>query len=96
MSLERDTLKWDYLKEWEPYLNVMQKIDMFFKVQGVAKNDFKNLLIGRKENYELKRDWKKHIKLSADGKNVIFVNDIPVKVIDQTTFLSFENPGVQE
>ena len=72
-------------KAWQPFLNVMQLIDMEIEILHTCLTEPKNLFIGRKELYELKRDWSSHITVNADGS--LTVRNLTIVQVDQTSFL---------
>lgn len=71
-------------KAWQPFLNVMQLIDMEIEILHVLTEPT-NLFVGRKELYELKRDWASHITTQNDGS--LTVRNLNVVQVDQTSFL---------
>ena len=70
---------------WQPFLNVMQLIDMEIEILQTCLTTPKNLFVGRKELYELKRDWASHITVNAEGS--LTVRNLTVVQVDQTSFL---------
>ena len=70
---------------WQPFLNVMQLIDMEIEIARTCMREPKNLFVGRKEMYELKRDWSSYITTQNDGS--LTVRNLTVVQVDQTSFL---------
>ena len=72
-------------KAWQPFLNVMQLVDMEIEILHTCLTTPTNLFVGRKELYELKRDWSSYIIVNADGS--LTVRNLTVVQVDQTSFL---------
>ena len=70
---------------WQPFLNVMQLIDMEIEILHTCLTEPKNLFVGRKELYELKRDWSSYITVNTEGS--LTVRNLTVVQVDQTSFL---------
>ena len=70
---------------WQPFLNVMQLIDMEIEILHTCLTEPTNLFVGRKELYELKRDWSSHITVNAEGS--LTVRNLTIVQVDQTSFL---------
>ena len=77
--------KANLLNAWQPFLNVMQLIDMEIEIARTCLREPKNLFVGRKEMYELKRDWSSYITTQSDGS--LTVRNLTVVPVDQTSFL---------
>ena len=70
---------------WQPFLNVMQLVDMEIEILQTCLTTPTNLFVGRKELYELKRDWASYITVNASGS--LTVRGLAVVQVDQTSFL---------
>ena len=70
---------------WQPFLNVMQLIDMEIEILHTCLTEPTNLFVGRKELYELKRDWSSYITTQNDGS--LTVRNLTIVQVDQTSFL---------
>ena len=77
--------KANLLNAWQPFLNVMQLIDMEIEIARTCLYEPTNLFVGRKELYELKRDWSSYITTQNDGS--LTVRNLTVVPVDQTSFL---------
>ena len=73
-------------KNWRPFLNVMQRLNMDLDVMLTCLQQPVCVELGRKELYELKRDW--HYTLEVDDKgNVLRVKGILVVALPVTEHL---------
>lgn len=71
---------------WRPFLNVMQRLNMDLDVMLTCLQEPLAVELGRKELYELKRDW--HYALEVyDKGNVLRVKGILVVAIPMTEHL---------
>ena len=70
---------------WQPFLNVMQLVDMEIEILRTCLTEPTNLFVGRKELYELKRDWSSYITTQSDGS--LTIRNLTVIQVDQTSFL---------
>ena len=71
---------------WRPFLNVMQRLNMDLDVMLTCLQEPLAVELGRKELYELKRDW--HYMLEVDDKgNVIKVKGLLVVALSVTEHL---------
>ena len=68
---------------WRPFLNVMQRLDMEIEIARTCQREPRTAYVGRKENYELKRDWASHLdRTAADG--TYKVRGLTVVLVDKT------------
>ena len=73
-------------ENWKPFLNVMQRLNMDLDVMLTCLQEPLAVELGRKELYELKRDW--HYMLEVDDKgNVIKVKGLLVVALSVTEHL---------
>ena len=70
---------------WRPFLNVMQRLDMELDVARTCQHEPQAVYVGRKENYELKRDWASYLDMATDG--TYKVRGLTVVLVDKTEWL---------
>ena len=73
------------LNAWRPFLNVMQRLDVEVEIARTCQREPRAVYVGRKENYELKRDWQTHLSTDVEGR--VFVRGLLVVVVDKTEHL---------
>lgn len=61
------------LNAWRPFLNVMQRLDMEIEIARTCQREPKLVRLGRKELYELKRDWGVYLSFVDDGKTPVHI-----------------------
>ena len=72
-------------ENWRPLLNVMARLDMELDIARTCQFEPTTLCIGRKEMYELKRDWREWLAEQPDG--TLRVRGLLVQVVDATSEL---------
>ncbi len=50
------------LENWRPHLNVMQRVNVELDIARTCLREPLTCYVGRKEFYELKRDWKEFLQ----------------------------------
>lgn len=70
---------------WWPFLNVMQRLNVIIDAAQASKKDPQVVRIGRKENYELKRDWRSVLEFASDGTYKL--HGLRVEVVDETEWV---------
>lgn len=83
-----------WAKNWQPFLNVAQLIDMELEIARTCQQLPVKLLVGRKQWYELRRDWAHLLETrqeddpinSSNSNKVLktFFNKLEVELIDAT------------
>lgn len=58
---------------WQPFLNVMQRIAVELDIARTCQREPGCVRLGRKELYELKRDWLAYMEFADDNKTPISV-----------------------
>lgn len=77
---------WHELRSsWSGMLNVMQRVDVELEIARTCQREPKTLYVGRKENYELKRDW--NVWLTTDLQGNLWLRNLRVVVVDATEHL---------
>lgn len=70
---------------WRGMLNVMQRLDVEIEIARTCQREPHAVYVGRKENYELKRDWQLFLTTDVEGR--VFVRGLRVVVVDETEHL---------
>lgn len=74
------------LNAWRPFLTVMQRLDAEVDIARTCQREPRTAYVGRKENYELKRDWASHLDTTAaDG--TYKVRGLTVVLVNETEWL---------
>lgn len=76
------------LNAWRPFLNVMQRVEMEVDVARTCLREPTVVQLGRKELYELKRDWSHELVFDPDGKTPERVLNLKIQRVDATSFLN--------
>jgi hypothetical protein len=77
-------------EQWRPFLNVMQRLDMELRVWDTTRPSAPgptSVELGRKELYELKRDWRDELAFASDGKTPESVAGLTIVRVDATEHL---------
>ena len=77
---------------WRPFLNVMQRLDMELEIARTCLREPTHVRLGRKELYELKRDWSVYLEFADDGKTpthigVGSISWLVIELVNETTWL---------
>jgi len=75
------------LENWKPFLNVMARINMEIDVAETCLYEPTHVELGRKELYELKRDWRDELAFASDGKTPESVAGLTIVRVDATEHL---------
>ena len=74
--------------KWRPFLNVMARINMEIDVAETCLYEPTRVELGRKELYELKRDWRDELEFDAEtGKVPLRVCGLEIVRADATEHL---------
>ena len=58
---------------WRPFLNIMQRVAVEVDIARTCLREPTHVRLGRKELYELKRDWLAYIVMADDEKTITHV-----------------------
>ena len=72
---------------WRPFLNVMQRIAIELEIARTCLREPARVRLGRKELYELKRDWGSMLAFASDGKTPEQVNGLVIERVNETEWL---------
>ncbi len=72
---------------WRPFLNVMQRLDMEVEIARTCQREPKRVRLGRKELYELKRDWGSMLAFASDEKKFEQVLGLVIERVNETEWL---------
>ena len=75
-------------ENWQPYLNVMQRVAVELEIARTCLREPTVVQLGRKELYELKRDWAHKLVFNPDGKTPERVLNLKIQRVDATSFLN--------
>lgn len=73
--------------KWRPFLNVMARINMEIDVAETCLYEPTTVELGRKELYELKRDWRDELEFADDQKTPTRVCNLAIVQADATEHL---------
>ena len=76
-----------WLKNWTPFLNVAQLVDLELEIARTCQQLPVKLVLGRKQWYEVKRDWARLVQTHHTSTGVIAqytFQGIPVELADVT------------
>lgn len=72
---------------WRPLLNVMARLDMELDIARTCQFEPTHVELGRKELYELKRDWADELAFASDGKTPESVLGLTIVRVDATSHI---------
>ena len=75
------------LENWKPFLNVMQRLAMELDIARTCQREPTHVELGRKELYELKRDWADKLAFASDGKTPESLLNLTIIRVDATEHL---------
>ena len=75
------------LENWKPFLNVMQRLAMELDIARTCLREPTHVELGRKELYELKRDWADKLAFASDGKTPESLLNLTIIRVDATEHL---------
>ena len=73
---------------WRDLLNVMARLDMELDIARTCLHEPTHVELGRKEIYELKRDWADKLAFASDGKTPERVLGLEIVRVDATSHLA--------
>lgn len=75
------------LNAWRPFLNVMQRVAVELDIARTCLREPTRVRLGRKELYELKRDWSSMLAFASDEKTPEQVHGLVIERVNETEWL---------
>ena len=72
---------------WRPFLNVMQRVAVEVDIARTCLREPTRVRLGRKELYELKRDWQGMLAFASDEKTPEQVLGLVIERVNETEWL---------